>query len=143
VDDRSGLYDRDVRSVIAVVLVACGGSPSPTAVENHTYSERTVTLRDHAKALVARWNQEGPLSTHPVTLVIHCPDGDPERTMTLEPDLVNATIVQEFGPVKSCDEQCCDVVPDPRRPDVVVRKLCFDAQHQLDQIHTDGVCRGD
>jgi hypothetical protein len=137
------LYDGHVRSVIAVVLVACGGSPSPHPVENRAHPESTVTLREQAEALVARWNEGAPLSTHAVTLVIHCPDGDPERTMTIEPDRVNAIIVQQFGPVKSCDQQCCDVVPDPRRPDVVVRKLCFDPQRQLDRIHTDGVCRGD
>lgn len=132
-----------MRNAIAVVLVACGGSRSPQPVENRARLESTVTLREQADALVARWNEEAPLSTHTVTLVIHCPDGDPERTMTIEPDMVNAVIVQQFGPVTSCDQRCCEVVPDPRRPDVVVRKLCFDLQRQLDRIHTDGVCRGD
>jgi len=50
---------------------------------------------------------------------------------------------QPLGPVAECADLCCDIMHDPRRGGVSVRKLCFDSQNQLDEVHLDGRCRGD
>ena len=129
-----------MRSAFALGLVIACGAPPHSATESRGPAS---PLQATAERLVGRWNDGAPLSTHPVTLVSHCVDSARMPPEMVEPNVLTAKVAQPLGRVAACADRCCDIVNDLRRGGVSVRKLCFDDQDQLDQVHLDGRCRGD